>query len=84
MNDYVLYFVFAGIIFIALVIYWLIEFIVAKKIKLKAIQELDRQITEEESAKNASNNLQEQPKEEIVAEIKQENQVMAENKEEIK
>ena len=84
MNDYVLYFVFAGIIFIALVIYWLIEFIVAKKIKLKAIQELDRQITEEENAKNASNDLQEQPKEEVVAEIKQENQVMVENKQEVK
>lgn len=50
--DYILYFVFAGIIIIALVIYWIIEFLVAKKIKLKAIEELDKQISEEENLKN--------------------------------
>lgn len=46
--DYILYFVFAGIILIALIIYWLIEYIIAKKIKLKAIEELDKKIMEEQ------------------------------------
>ena len=49
--DYILYFVFAGVILVALIIYWIIEFLVAKKIKLKAIEELDRQISEEENLK---------------------------------
>lgn len=55
--DYILYFVFAGIILIALIIYWLIEYIIAKKIKLKAIEELDKKIMEEEQASNSEDKL---------------------------
>lgn len=49
MENYIIFFVLAGVIVIALIIYWIIEVAIAKKIKLKAIDELDKKLQEEET-----------------------------------
>ena len=69
------YFVAAGLIFLAVLIYWVIEIALAKKEKERQLQLLEKEIEQKEAEKASKKQIKEQqPKQEIELEEKTETQ----------